>query len=373
MSADDPTESRGEQAEQHAREIAGYLGVPDFVYHPILERKGATQREISDGMVICGDEGLIMQVKARDAPERDTHARAEQWVRKNAESARRQADGTRRRLAQSPAITFTSLRGYTRTLSSVNAWPAVVVIDHPAAPAGIELPQSTDTLWITIEDWHALHERLRSTATVIAYVQRALGSGLHPHLGDEVQRYRALAQADAAAYGGASSVPMLPMDPLGPEETVYAAVIEDLIEKVWPPGRTYSLARARRIPSHRRAAGPNPAREARRARPEDRHDARSGDQGRGPPQLPALRHLPRGADSVRLRCAERRRSRRPPHGRDHTAGECSSAAGARGRSGPQRRHVGDRDLPRGSARTAILLRVDRLAATARARRSASAG
>lgn len=164
-----------------------------------------------------------------------THpARAEHWVRKNAESARRQADGTRRRLAQSPVITFTSLRGYTRTLGSVNAWPAVVVIDHPAAPAGIERPQSTDTLWITIEDWHALHERLRSTATLIAYVKRALGSGLHPHLGDEVQRYRALAQADAAAYGGASSVPMLPMDPLGPEETVYAAVIEDLIEKVWP-------------------------------------------------------------------------------------------------------------------------------------------
>jgi hypothetical protein len=70
-------------------------------------------------MLICGDDGLIMQVKARDEPHRDTRARAEQWIRKNAEAARGQADGTRRRLAQSRTVTFTSARGYTRTLSAV--------------------------------------------------------------------------------------------------------------------------------------------------------------------------------------------------------------------------------------------------------------
>jgi len=209
MSAAHPNDSRGAEAEERAREIAALLGVPDFIYLPLLERKGATQREISDGMLICGEDGLIMQVKARAAPEQDTPARAERWVQKNAEAARRQAEGTRRRLSQSPAVTFTSLRGYTRTLSAVDGWPAVVVIDHPFAPASIWLPRSAQTLWITIDDWRELHDHLRSTATVIAYVKRALESGLHPPRGGEANRYVALAQADAAAHGGPSSVPML--------------------------------------------------------------------------------------------------------------------------------------------------------------------
>jgi len=175
-----------------------------------------------------------MQVKAREAPDLDSPARAEQWIRKNAEAARRQAEGTRRRLAQSRSVTFTSLRGYTRTLSAIEGWPAVVVIDHPSAPLQIQLPQSADTLWITIEDWHELHDHLRSTAAVIAYVKRALESGLHPPLGGEADRYLALAQADAAAHGGASSMPMLPIGLLEPEEALYAALIDDLIERVWP-------------------------------------------------------------------------------------------------------------------------------------------
>jgi hypothetical protein len=229
-----PSESRGKDAEKRAREIAALFGVPDFVYKPLLERKGSAHREISDGMVICGEDGLIMQVKARQTPRQDTPARAEQWIRKVAKAGRRQAEGTRRRLAQSSAVTFTSLRGYTRTLHAVNGWPAVVVIDHPFASAPIQLPQSADTLWITIEDWQELHNHLRSTATMIAYVKRALGSGLHPPLGGEVDRYRALAQADAATYGGPSSVPMLPLGLLEPEDALHAALIDDLIEKVWP-------------------------------------------------------------------------------------------------------------------------------------------
>ncbi len=133
-----PSESRGKDAEKRAREIAALFGVPDFVYKPLLERKGSAHREISDGMVICGEDGLIMQVKARQTPRQDTPARAEQWIRKVAKAGRRQAEGTRRRLAQSSAVTFTSLRGYTRTLHAVNGWPAVVVIDHPFASAPIQ-------------------------------------------------------------------------------------------------------------------------------------------------------------------------------------------------------------------------------------------
>ena len=215
-------------------EIAALLGVQDFVYRPVLERKGPTHREISDGMIICGEDGLIMQVKAREAPDRDTPARAQQWIRKNAEAARRQADGTRRRLAQSRTVTFTSLRGYTRTLSTVQGWPAAVVIDHPFAPVGIQLPQSENTLWITITDWRELHAQLRSTAAVISYVRRALESGLHPPLGQEEDRYIALARADASAYGDSSSAPMLPLEVLDEQNAAYAALVDYLIEQVWP-------------------------------------------------------------------------------------------------------------------------------------------
>jgi hypothetical protein len=69
---------------------------------------------------------------------------------------------------------------------------------------------------------------------VISYVNRALRSGLHPALGAEGERYLALASADAAVYGGPSSYPMLPMEALGRRESAYAALIDDLIEKVWP-------------------------------------------------------------------------------------------------------------------------------------------
>lgn len=234
MNALPPRQSRGAGSEERARVIAGVLGVPDFVYTPLVEQKGATEREVSDGLLICGDHGLIMQVKAREAPERDTAVSAERWIRKNAEAARRQADGTRRRLALPQTVTFTSLRGHTRTLAAVEGWPAVVIIDHRLAPAGIRLPQSPNTLWITIADWQELHAQLCSTAAVISYVNRALGCGLHPALGAEQDRYLALAGADQDAYGGPSSVPMLPIDALDEQDTLYAALVGDLIEQVWP-------------------------------------------------------------------------------------------------------------------------------------------
>jgi len=234
MTAPEPSHPRGAVVEEHARQIAGLLGVPDFVYEPVLEPKGTGQREVSDGMIICGDDGLIMQVKSRDSSAADTPERAEQWIRKHAQTARTQADGTRRRLAQRREITFTSLRGYERILGGSCGWPAVVIIDHDAIPPGLQLLRSTNTLWITLADWRELHAHLRSAAAVISYVSRALECGLQPALGDEVSRYRALAQADAAAPGGPASVPMLPLRVLEGPEARHAEVIEGLIEKVWP-------------------------------------------------------------------------------------------------------------------------------------------
>jgi hypothetical protein len=54
-----------------------------------------------------------------------------------------------------------------------------VLIHHPHAPQ-IHLPCRRDVLYMTHEEWVTLHRRLRSTAGVIAYVERALlaASGL---------------------------------------------------------------------------------------------------------------------------------------------------------------------------------------------------
>ena len=89
MSHDAPT--WGTTVEDYARRLAGALGVADFVYQPALERKGSAQREISDGVLACGDEGLILQVKARDpqAASLDSPVRAEAWIKSQSRALRK--------------------------------------------------------------------------------------------------------------------------------------------------------------------------------------------------------------------------------------------------------------------------------------------
>lgn len=227
-------ESWGHEVERYARNLAGGLGVPDFVYEPLVEQKGGGSREISDGLLICGDDGLIMQVKSRGPVEAalDTAVKARAWLKKSAAAGASQAVGTRRRLSLSRSATFKSLRGYERTLRAVPPWPAVVLLDHPATPRDVHPDPVPDTLFMTLGDWHALHERLRSTAAVIQYVQRALDTELDPPLGSERLRYDTLARADASALGGV--FPLLPAHSLQGEDRIHAAFVEDLIEKVWP-------------------------------------------------------------------------------------------------------------------------------------------
>jgi hypothetical protein len=96
----------GPSVEDYARHLAGVLGVADFVYLPAVELKGSATREIGDGLLACGNEGLIMQVKARDneIARRDTPERAEAWVRKAAAYGLRQANGTRRHAGITPRL-----------------------------------------------------------------------------------------------------------------------------------------------------------------------------------------------------------------------------------------------------------------------------
>src|SRR5205809_5336524 len=97
--------------------MAGALGVPDFVYRPSIVAKGSGSRELGDGLLAAGDDGLVIQVKSRLAESglNDDMDRAKRWCRKNAARARSQGLVTRRLLAKG-GIPALSLRGYPRVL-----------------------------------------------------------------------------------------------------------------------------------------------------------------------------------------------------------------------------------------------------------------
>jgi hypothetical protein len=209
---------QGDAVESYARRLAGALGVPDFVYHPSHVRTGSGSREVGDGLIVVGDAGLILQVKSRnvDSGSSDDPGRAERWCRKHAARARTQGLGTRRRWRQG-GVEVSSLRGHSRTLPSPESWPVVVILDHPLDP-GVVFEPEPDTIYLSVSDWLGLHALIRSTHGLIRYVHRALESGLNPGLGDEASRYTRLADADAVTAGSPSSVPVLPLEPLGAED-----------------------------------------------------------------------------------------------------------------------------------------------------------
>lgn len=227
--------SQGRQVEDFARRLAGGLGVPDFVYEPVLIRRGGSSREISDGLLVAGSDGLIMQVKSREseAARNDSTEKALSWGLKNGLAAQRQGVGTRRTLVGN-SVRMRSLRGLERDLPDATTWPVVVIIDHPLSPSAVFEP-SSNTLFISSGDWLNLHRMVRSTAGVISYVRRALSSGISVPLGDEATRYGALAEADLQAAGGITSFPTLPYGPLSDQELENAALFDDLVDRVADP------------------------------------------------------------------------------------------------------------------------------------------
>lgn len=126
------------------------------------------------------------------------------------------------------------MRGYERTLPPGADWPAVVLVDHPHAPP-IEIRRVPNALCMTMGDWMNLHDRLRSTASVIEYAHRALDSRLHPRLGEEQRRYMRLAQADSEYASRPGSLPIVPLDRPTQEELFAVAVFDDLVERVADP------------------------------------------------------------------------------------------------------------------------------------------
>lgn len=226
---------QGHLVEDYARRLAGDLGVPDFVYKPVTVRRGGGLREVSDGLLMAGGDGLIVQVKSREhaASSTDSPAKAESWLKKKAVEAQRQVSGTRRTLLTGDTR-VRSLRGFERTVPNAAEWPGVVILDHSNTPP-ITFDAAADTLFISLADWLDLHRMVRSTAGVIVYVQRALESGFSVPLGREADRYRALAAADLHAGGSVTSFPVLPPVTLEEGELWHAAFFDDLVERVADP------------------------------------------------------------------------------------------------------------------------------------------
>ena len=232
----------GAEAEDTARRLAANLGGRDFVYEPVVERSGSRTREISDGLLICGEKGLILQTKARhpESAAKDSHGRATSWIHKNSASGARQVNGTRRRLSQPGGTEFRSLRGHPKIVNKGGDWPGVVILFHPDLPPGIKLPQTPNIMWITLDDWYGLHDWLRSTTAVIGYVQRALASGLHPELGREIERYAALAESDRKAKSTPTALPSLPSRFINGRDRRFAAFVDEWIDAAARQGGDYT-------------------------------------------------------------------------------------------------------------------------------------
>ncbi len=222
--------------EDYARRLAGDLGVPDFVYRPIHLATGSGVREAGDGLLVVGEQGLVVQVKSRErnVGQEDSPERAASWCLKAGLQAQRQGRGTKR-LLEKGGVRARSLRGFERNLPPAIGWPVVVVIHHPQEPS-TPFPPSDDTLFVALDDWLGLHEMVRSTAALVDYVHRALASGIVVPLGAESQRYQILAAADARwAAKKPNGVPMLPARRLDPVARRNADLFDDLIGKVADP------------------------------------------------------------------------------------------------------------------------------------------
>ncbi|MDQ3762975.1 MAG: hypothetical protein M3460_15395 [Actinomycetota bacterium] len=180
---------RGPAAERATQDAAATWGLPDFVMAPMVERKGPGIREISDGLIVVGDRGLVVQVKSRDtAPgsaERETS-----WLTKKIAEGGRQVDGTTRRLS-SKTTTMVNGRGRTVDLDGTTiTWTGVIIVDHPSPPPEYQLPElrtRIPTVVLLRRDWEFLFYQLRSTHAVIDYLARVSGST--GRLGAEPERY----------------------------------------------------------------------------------------------------------------------------------------------------------------------------------------
>ena len=60
-----PYVDHGKAAEDAAHSAAATWGLPDFVFLPSAEHQGSRNREISDGLIVTGNEGIVLQIKSQ--------------------------------------------------------------------------------------------------------------------------------------------------------------------------------------------------------------------------------------------------------------------------------------------------------------------
>ncbi|MGW2028160.1 hypothetical protein [Streptomyces decoyicus] len=236
----------GRGAEEATHTAAATWGLPDFVFQQAAHAaKGSGVRELGDRLLLAGQRGAVVQVKARTvSPKSESEEAA--WIGKVAAKAMRQAKGTVRQLRLQPADMVNG-RGRTLTIDG-NAfeWIAVFLLDHPRAPPGTLAswaPPGMPAIALTRRDWDFLFDQLRSTTAVLDYLFRAADEPAVA-LDDEPVRYYDLAAADAAAPprdidtdlvgngGTLFSAPQLPQAPAGSDGTNTHLMIRIMLEDI---------------------------------------------------------------------------------------------------------------------------------------------
>jgi len=232
----------GLAAESAVQDAAATWGLPDFVLRPMIERKGAGVREISDGLIVVGKLGAIVQVKAREVEPRSAE-RESLWLTKQIRTAASQVHGTARRLAAGP-LRMTNGRAREVTVDGPGvAWVGVVIVEHPDPPAFRVPALDGDTPVVVLlrRDWEFLFGQLKSSHALISYLHRVAEST--EVLGEEPHRYYELASKDAIAEpaaidpallgrGQVRSVPLLPYAPAGTGDEEAHAMIRMVCEDI---------------------------------------------------------------------------------------------------------------------------------------------
>jgi hypothetical protein len=232
----------GSAAEMAVQDAASTWGLPDFVFSPLVERKGSGVREVGDGLIVVGDRGAIIQVKTREVEPRSSDREAA-WIMKQIAAARDQVKGTARRVG-SAATRMLNGRGRAISIDGAHIdWVGVIIIEHPSPPAIKTDPLDIGLPHVVLlrRDWEFLFRQLRSTYAVVEYLHRVAEPT--DVLGEEPHRYFELAHADLLAEPRYSdprlgtdkslrSKPLLPTEPVGSEDLEAHGMVRQVLEDI---------------------------------------------------------------------------------------------------------------------------------------------
>jgi hypothetical protein len=234
----------GMAAEHATHDAAARWGLPDFLFKPVIQRRGSASREISDGVLLLASVGVVVQIKSRERASADEE-RERGWTQKHIDEALKQANGTIRNLKR-VKTTMTNARGRQIDLDGNDyRWLEVVVLDHPNVPKQI-VPDASIAKYpavvLTRRDWEFLFNQLKSTHAVVDYFERVAGEMVD--LDSESVRYTDLALADLHAPSAAANfellgpgarpldAPLLPLQPAAADDLEAHLVVRMIFEDI---------------------------------------------------------------------------------------------------------------------------------------------